>query len=101
MKNGKPSSPNHSANQNEGTTKMLPPFGEGHSSKENAAFPDITNTTCNRSNENAAFPDITNTACNRSNENARIPDTYSHSTNEHLEFPKTTKTMCYRSATQC
>ena len=48
---------NHSANQNAGTTKMLPPFGEGCSSNENVAFPDITNTTCNRSNQNARIPD--------------------------------------------
>ena len=55
---------------------MLPPSGEeGHSFNENAAFPDITNTTCNRSNQNT-----------------RLPDTYSHSTNEHPGFPDTTKT---------
>ena len=42
----------HSANQNAGTTKMLPPSGEeGCSPSEN--------TTCNRSNENAGFPDTT------------------------------------------
>ena len=65
---------NHLANENAGTTKMLPPSGgEGHSSNENAAFPDITNTTCNRSNQNAWLPDT------------------QRSTNQHPEFPDTTK----------
>ena len=51
-------SPNHSANQNAGTTKMLPPSGkEGHSPNENAGFPDKTDATCNRTNDNVGFPD--------------------------------------------
>ena len=48
---------NHSVNQNAGTTKILPPSGEGCSSNENTGFPDIINITCNRSNQNVGFPD--------------------------------------------
>ena len=74
-----------SANQNAGTTKMLPLAGEeGHST-----------------NENAGFLDTTNTACNRSNQKTRLPDTHSHSTNQHPATPDTTKTRCYWSVKQC
>ena len=49
---------NHSANQNAGTTKMLPPSGkELHSPSQNVGFSDTTNTICNRTNDNAGFPD--------------------------------------------
>ena len=60
----RPPSPNHPANQNVGTTKMVPSFGkEGCSPNENAGFPDATNTTCNRTNDNSGFPDTTKTTC--------------------------------------
>ena len=52
-------------------------------------------------NQNAGFPVITNTACNRSNENVGFPDTTKlhaeeegHSDNEHVGFPDTSKTTC-------
>ena len=69
------------------TAKMLPPFGkEGHSPNENAGFPVITNTTCNRSNDNTEFPDTTKLHAKQGG---------------HTGFPDTTKNTYYRSTTQC
>ena len=42
---------NHSANQNAGTTKMLPPSGEGHSSNENAELKSHHNCSANQNAE--------------------------------------------------
>ena len=49
---------NHSANQNAGTTKMLPPSGEeGHSSNENVELKYITTAQRIRMQESRSWPD--------------------------------------------